>query len=226
MTWGAWVKASSVARVEGDAIQILTVDDKNPGDFDRSLAIDTRHGEQGLQWSAFLGNQTSVVGATGVAAKADTWTFIAACYDNDNSTMTLFVNDTSQEMKTNFTSGHDFFDIGHNPGFGEFFKGTIDDVFVFQRALSDKEIEHIRHNGISPNTAVFKVVTSGSVQANEIINVGNAGDTDDTTFTVTIQNITGEGTLGLNVTEVIADRARNQLESNPVKSDQYVFKPR
>jgi hypothetical protein len=31
--------------------------------------------------------------------------------------------------------------IGRNPGFGEYFPGLIDDVRVYNRALSDSEIK-------------------------------------------------------------------------------------
>ena len=220
MSWGAWVK---LAHVHGGelCIQVLCTDDTNPADFDRSLVADKRDSEDGLQWSAFHGGQPAGVGSSGVDVKAGEWTFIAATYDNEKSLMTLYVNDTHREMSTNFTSGHKFFDIGHNPFFGDFFHGTIDDVFVFDRALTQPEIERIRDYGFVLGPDTFKVTTSRSAKASDSVTISDAGDTDPTTFTVTLKRVSGAGKLGLVPQKGVSDVAGNPLHLTPTTIEHF-----
>lgn len=222
MSWGAWVNPSRVYIEDGYSLQVLCTDDKNPADFDRSLTADPRDSGDKIQWAAFRGDQPAGVGSTGVDAKADTWTFIAATYDDATSTMTLYVNDTQRRMATNFTSGHEFFDIGHNPGFGEFFDGTIDDVFVFNRTLSGNEIASIRDNGLLLSPAAFQVETTGSAKSGSGMTVGDTDDADPTTFSVTVHDVSGKGALGVKVLkDNITDQAGNPLVLTPTKSEHH-----
>ncbi len=140
LTWGAWAKPIATDHVR----TVLSGDDR---DFDREICIDYRGGST---WSAFLGIKWPYVLGSGVTPSLSEWTFLAAVYDEYNKSLIFYVNDQSFTSTTNFGSSRwTFFDIGHNPSFGEYFVGWIDNVFVYDRALSPDEIQNIRANGFA-----------------------------------------------------------------------------
>ena len=51
---------------------------------------------------------------------------------------------------------------------------------------------------VNVDAADFVLDLSG-VTANATVTVGNAGDADDSTYTVTVDTIAGDGTLGLDI---------------------------
>jgi|GEM_PF-1479498 len=134
-TWGAWVKPIGTTAIQ----TVLSADN---GGFDRDINIDTRGGS--LSWSAFTGS--GVLGS-GVSPSASGWTFLAAVYNQHTATMTFYVNDISVTGTTNFSSSKNLFDIGHNPDYGEYFIGSIDNVFVYNEVLTPEKIAEIRTNG-------------------------------------------------------------------------------
>lgn len=149
LTMGAWVVASDVSPVR----QIISQDD---GGYDRSLGLDTRGGVNG--WSSFTGSG-GVVGSE--AASIGVWTFVAIVYDQTAGTATLYVNGNAY-TQTGVASGYGwgFTRIGMNPSFGEYFSGTIDEVFFFSAALNRAQVDNIRLNGVlaavpEPSTALL-----------------------------------------------------------------------
>jgi hypothetical protein len=140
LTWGAWVNRTGF---DGLLQSILSIDN---GGFDRSLYYDTRGGSTG--YSAF--NGSGVV--FGAPAPLDTWTFVAAVYDQSTNQATLYVDGTSTPFATSWaptgTTSHVFLWIGGNPSFpGEGFFGSIDNVFIFDAALTPEQIADVRTNG-------------------------------------------------------------------------------
>ena len=135
LTWGAWVRPTTAAAFQ----TVLSADN---GNYDRQLSIDPRGGP--VAWSAFTG--TGVLNSATPASTGD-WTFLAAVYDQAASQLTFYVNGAVFSAATNFGASHGFFDIGHNPSYGEFFSGLIDNVFVYDEALSAAQISDIRANG-------------------------------------------------------------------------------
>ncbi len=160
MTWGAWVQLTDNTPIR----QVLSNDNMN---FDRSIGIDFRGGTSG-QFSAFTG--AGVLGNGGVAP-LNQWTFIAATYDNTINSMSFWVDGTKLTTSTNYDAAWDFFDIGHNPSFGEFFAGKIDNVFVYDEALTDAQISALRLNGFNaaavpePESLVLLLAGVGFVSA-------------------------------------------------------------
>ncbi|MEI8082726.1 MAG: LamG-like jellyroll fold domain-containing protein, partial [Actinomycetes bacterium] len=138
LTWGAWVKPSSTNPIRA----VLSADD---GGYDRGIDIDYR-GNGAPEWSAFTGN--GVLGS-GVAPSPTDWVFVAAVYDQAQAIVTLYVDGTSVTATSSFGSSFTFFDIGHNPGSGEYFEGAIDNVFVYGDALTASQIADIRTRGFS-----------------------------------------------------------------------------
>lgn len=136
LTMGAWVLATDVSPVR----QIISHDD---GGLDRSVGLDSRSGVNG--WSAF-GGSGWVAGET---AFTGVWTFIAVSYDYDAAVTTLWVNDRSYTLTESSTgSGWGFTRIGMNPSFGEYFAGSIDEVFFFSDVLTGAQLERIRNQGV------------------------------------------------------------------------------
>lgn len=97
-------------------------------------------------------NQT----ANGSALPANTWTHVAGTYDG--SVLRLFINgaqvDTTPIAGTIATSGGPL-RIGGNSLWGEFFQGRIDEVRIYNRALSPAEIQADMNTPVSgfvPNT--------------------------------------------------------------------------
>lgn len=136
MTWGAWVNAADNSGIR----QVLSHDN---GGYDRSLGIDQRAAGS---YAAFTGSW--VLGNGGVAALSQ-WVFLAAVYDQASTTLSLWVNGDKVSTTASLGPGHDTFRIGSNPGFGEYFSGAIDNVFVFDQALTDTQINAIFTGGAS-----------------------------------------------------------------------------
>lgn len=137
LTMGAWVLATSVSPIR----QIISHDN---GSFDRSVGLDNRGGLSG--WSMFTGSG-SVRG--GEAASTGVWTFVAAVYDQPASTTTLYVNGNAYSATgVTLGSGWTFTRVGMNPTYGEYFSGTIDEVFIFAEALTAPQIATIRTSGV------------------------------------------------------------------------------
>ena len=138
LTWGAWVKPNSTTGIRA----VLSADN---GGFDRTINIDSRAAGN---WGAFTG--TGVFNS-GVNPSTTDWTFLAAVYDESSDSLTYYVNEQSFSTSTNFGTSNNFFEIGRNPFTGgvEHFDGLIDNVFVYNQALSAQEISNIRTSGLA-----------------------------------------------------------------------------
>jgi hypothetical protein len=65
---------------------------------------------------------------------------MAAVYDQDAGTVTLYVNDSVYEESGALGAGVDYLHIGSNPSFGAHFSGVIDEVQIYNFALTTAEI--------------------------------------------------------------------------------------
>jgi hypothetical protein len=141
VTFGAWVQPTS-------ANPILGFLGNDAGGFGREIAIDNRSGTTG--YSAYDG--TGVLGAGPVSPAG--FDFVAVVYDHSAGTDTLYVN--GQKFTTTGTPppGNTFLTVGDDASVGNPFAGTIDDIFVYDTALTDSEIASIRQNGISAASLV------------------------------------------------------------------------
>ncbi|WP_445474536.1 LamG-like jellyroll fold domain-containing protein [Methanococcoides methylutens] len=129
-TMVAWAKADEVRGT------IISHDD---GSYDRTISIDDRG--DGVGWSAFSGSG-GILGPHPVTAGE--WIFLAAVYDQDAETVTLYVNDKVYEEKGKMGNGRDYTIIGSNPESGVHFSGDIDEVRIYNYALSQSEIDSMR----------------------------------------------------------------------------------
>ncbi|NOR79153.1 MAG: hypothetical protein GQ523_12270 [Methanophagales archaeon] len=129
MTMSAWVRADEDSSIR----QVISHDNRG---YDRSLGIDSRGG--GIGWSAFSGSG-DVLGYSPVTIGE--WVFVAVVYDQNVSTVKLYVNDTIYEGEGNLGSGLDYIHIGSNPSHAEYFAGAIDEVRIYNYALNQSEIK-------------------------------------------------------------------------------------
>jgi hypothetical protein len=145
---GAWAKATSGTPIR----QVISHDN---GGYDRSVGIDFRGG--GTGWTAFAGTG-SVLGFQPLTL--DEWTFLAVVYDQTIGSVTLYVNGVAFSGSATLGSGNTFTRIGMNPAFGEYFQGSIDNVFFFGDALSPAAINQIRTGGAAAIVPEPSVITS------------------------------------------------------------------
>jgi hypothetical protein len=104
---------------------------------------------------AFIGGQNRSAESTAVAANV--WTHIAGTYDG--SSLRLYINGV-EVAANNLASGsiltsNNPLRIGGNSIWGEFFQGRIDDVRIYNRALSSAEIQidmNTPVGGLPPDT--------------------------------------------------------------------------
>ena len=133
---GAWVKPQYLGSIQPCLSQ-------DQGGYGRQVGLDTRGG--GIGWSAFCGS-AGVLGA--VPAFQDKWTFVAAVYDQTGQTVRLQVDDlVLTATGVSLGAGLNQLWIGANPLFGDYFRGIIDNVFVFGDALTDQQLAYLRSRG-------------------------------------------------------------------------------
>ena len=77
---------------------------------------------------------------------------------------------------------------------------------------------------LTSTAADFTLALSG-VTANATVTVGNAGDSDASTYTVTVDTIAGDGTLGLDIAggNDIVDTLNNTLDTTPTTDEVYTI---
>ncbi len=138
LTMGAWVRPRDVSGV------IRGILSNDNGGFDRNLDLDTRGGS-GLRYSAFTGS--GVLG--GPPAVANTWVFLAVRYDDTAGTVRLDVDSARFSVGGRPGAGNSQTTIGRNPNFDSPFIGSIDNVFFFNRVLSDSELDVVHGMGES-----------------------------------------------------------------------------
>lgn len=125
---------------EPDSSATQQVVSHDNGGYDRSIGIDRRAGSWG--WSCFAGNR-SVVG--GFPVEPGQWIFLAALYDQPAKTLTFYAGQDKLVMDdVELGTGLETTSLGTNPTHGEFFQGDIEPVQVYDRILTDQEIETLR----------------------------------------------------------------------------------
>ena len=60
----------------------------------------------------------------------------------------LYVDGATMSSSVNIGGGWNYLDIGHNPSFGEYFSGLIDEAFIFNYARSATALDDVRINGL------------------------------------------------------------------------------
>lgn len=152
LTIAAWVRADSDQPTQ----QVASHDN---GGYDRSLNIDYRGGGRG--WSVFAGSG-AVLGVKPV--RVGEWVFVAGVWDQSARTVRLHVDGDVFEKSGSSGDGTANLRIGMNPGYGEYFKGAMDELWVFDRALAPNEIAAL--HGDVPAAASPGIAGTWNINAN------------------------------------------------------------
>jgi PKD repeat protein len=153
VTMGAWMRAESIP--SGRPAQLLSHDN---GGYDRSIALDPRGvpGGEGGGGALLMMEEHRVSAFTGYGvlggpvAETGRWVFVAAVYDGDRQAVDLYVDGAVSTTYAAPADGVPTLRVGGNPAGapgGEPFHGSIDNVFVYDRALSADEVNRIRAGG-------------------------------------------------------------------------------
>ena len=139
---------------------------------------------------AQLGSPPSYAEVKGTAALGtNTWTYLAATYDG--TTMRLYVNGSqvsSLAETGNILTSTNALQIGGDSIFGQYFSGLIDDVRVYNQALTQSQIQSDMN---TPVAEVAPTVTSESPAS------GAANVAVSTTVTATFNEVVQASTISL-----------------------------
>lgn len=136
MTFTAWIKTGFFPPKKQSLMTVFSQDD---GGFDRALKVRWNETAKQMELFAYDGKGETAPLAMDRAA----WSFVAAVYDQNKKTVTFYVNETKRSASAEIIHGSDFFLIGACPRNKEFFRGSMDEVMLFNRALSENEINSI-----------------------------------------------------------------------------------
>jgi len=179
LTWGAWVRPRLTVDKRSN---IFSTDIRG---YSRTLTIDNRDRmnnspTEDFRLAAFIGDvgpDRGIFKSTGPLPKPNTWTFVAAVYDDSSHRAVLYVegpsaNDGKSCLIEDRTIGVQFGSAAGNtadhirvgrrcnanllPSQTEPFDGDIDNVFIFSDVLGIKELETIRKNGATAIIALSK----------------------------------------------------------------------
>lgn len=129
-TWAAWVYPT---RINHGSRQVILSDDD--GDYDRSVIIEAGTGDFGV----FTGRGVW----RPVAVTPNEWQHIAVVY---TPTEILFYKNGVRYREGNAPMGQgsrNLLQVGRNPGFGEYFQGRVDEVRIYDRALSSTAVQNL-----------------------------------------------------------------------------------
>ena len=118
----------------------MVVFSHDDGGFDRTMAIDSRGGG-GWKWTAYSGKLIP-------AAKVDKskWSFVAVAFNQNENEVLISVDGKFYDKQAKSMNGLDFFHIGNNPTFGYPYFGLLDDIKIYDVALSQEQILQEYHS--------------------------------------------------------------------------------
>lgn len=136
-TWEAWVRPGRVPHTSHQTL--FTNDD---GGFDRGIIIAANTHLYSVLTGTGLWN-------LGINAAQDQWQHIAVVYAPDYIEAYINGNRYRYHSPPSGQTSANKFRIGGNPAFGQYFKGAMDEVSIYNRALSQSEIQAIYSAGSS-----------------------------------------------------------------------------
>ena len=169
-TISAWVKVDTTG-----AMNIIDRGSSNPGDYSHQIRI-SASGK--FVHYLYDGSFKTVTGTTTV--QTNTWYFVTITATNFGQ-MHLYVNGTEEGTPQNIRllwGGGDRFNVGKSTPAGGYFDGLIDDVRIYDAALSSAEIQAIYTNTDKPTVAITASDATASEEATDkgtfLIQRGNA----------------------------------------------------
>ncbi len=162
LTVTMWVRADPTIVGQPGLYKTFGHDD---GGWDRTFGLDNRPAADGFRWAAFTGGlrpQPTVSTGTPVTGA---WTFLAAVWDTDDATgmatVRFHADDNFVVADINNTTGHSIATIGSLrwDNFNEAWRGLIDEVQIWDEALSIDDVEAIRDEVAGPQPGAPQVTT-------------------------------------------------------------------
>jgi PKD repeat protein len=168
MTLEAWVNAASLS-----SWRSVLLKERTNGLSYSLYATDPYNSPSGP--SAFINTGGSdQSGASPTALAPNTWTHLAATYDG--STLRYYVNGVlkaSQKLSGSIVTSGGALRIGGNKVWGEYFQGTIDDVRIYNQALTQSAIQTDMNTAVAGGSTTTST-TPQSVQAPPTASAGPA----------------------------------------------------
>ena len=146
MTLEAWVKPTLSTNV----FQTVVLKEQ-PGDL--AYALYGATGNSRPDTEAIIGGSPRTLVAAPTTLATGSWSYLTATYDG--STLRLFVNGAQvaqQAASGSILTSTGALRIGGNAIWGEWFNGWIDEVRVYNRALSSAEIQNDMFTSVTPDT--------------------------------------------------------------------------
>jgi hypothetical protein len=154
--------------------------------------LSKRHSNTGYQFNIdnngrllFGVDATSFVTSSSVIT-AGTWNHVAVTWTSGTGAVAFYLNgaaDGTGTGKTSMTSNTGALEIGHNPNFTNWYAGLMDEVAVFNSALSSSNISAIYNSGVPTDLSSYSPVgwwrfEEGS--GTSVENTANPGTSDGT----------------------------------------------
>lgn len=154
-TLTAWAR-SSQASVGGRA-QIVSAD--NHG-YDWSIL------QENSSWRVFTGTGST---SSGVSTDANQWYQVAAVYNTETNQTKIYVNGELQKIAPLGTDeSTETIRIGDNPDYDGNFSGLIDEVRVYDRILTDTEVQILYRNDFFTRGPRVDINDPASVESNTV----------------------------------------------------------
>jgi hypothetical protein len=159
ITFGAWFNIDSINNTRGWAIG------HDNGGYDRAIMLhDNRFSGANIKPSAGVGHTYS---STLDDMVLDTWRFIAVSFDQSINQAIIYSNGQSQTITTSLGNGLPDFTVGglQNYNNSHYISGLVDDVFIFNDALSTSEMANIEQHGLVsvPEPSIIALMGLGLV---------------------------------------------------------------
>jgi hypothetical protein len=177
MTLEAWVNPSIVDASWRNVIY--------KGDDNYYLMSSSTHGRRAAGGASFGNTSATTEAYAPSALTTNTWSHLAVTYDG--AVIRLYVNGTqvsSLSKRGTYTTSDNPLQIGGNTFYTQFFRGRIDEVRVYNRALSTSDIQR------DMNTAITKAAPADSSPPVIVI----AAPTTDSTYTTSAAALSMSGT--------------------------------
>lgn len=146
----------------------MTLFSHDDGGFDRSIAIDSRAGG-GWKWTAYCG---SPIGSAKL--NKSKWSFVAVVFNQTENKVLIFVDGKFYEKEGKASNGLSYFHFGNNPSFGEPYFGLLDDIKVFDTALSKEQLSELfRSEGGVVDNSDQSFYSESSENADIVVRVGD-----------------------------------------------------
>ena len=201
-TWEAWVYPTLVN--VGARQQILSIDS---GSYGRSVLIESGSTNFGI----FTGSGVWVPAGVSVGQ----WQHIAVVFGPTNIWFYKNGVEYSLGQAPTLRSSSNKLNIGRNPSFGEYFSGSIDEVTVYDRALSLDEIKAIYSAGPEGKLHVSSASADLSVTNSTTPEPVSLGFGQNVTNEIVVRNLGPDPAIGVSVSAVIPPSCTFVSASSP-----------